>query len=109
MAPRTATRTAEVQTAEAQVEPTEEDKDRIATLDSVLGDRTIEVGRPEDVVPTQLQQQRGMVTVRVNTDIEDMSYVGGGRPERYSFEQGHVYSVPWYIADELEANGKVWH
>ena len=50
-----------------------------------------------------------MIKVRVNEDVEDMSYVGGGRRENYSFKAGHEYMVPWYIANELERNGRVWH
>jgi len=49
------------------------------------------------------------VVVRVNSSIEEMSMVGGGKAERYTFEEGHQYRVPWYIAQELERTGKVWH
>lgn len=49
------------------------------------------------------------VVVRVNDNIEDMSYVAGGRVERYTFEAGNRYRVPVYIAAELEGLGKIWH
>jgi len=50
-----------------------------------------------------------LVVIRVNEAIEEMSYVAGGRRERYSFEAGNQYRVPVYIADELEGLGKIWH
>ena len=49
------------------------------------------------------------VVVRVNDNIEDMSYVAEGRKERYTFETGNQYRVPVYIANELEGLGKIWH
>jgi hypothetical protein len=49
------------------------------------------------------------VVIRVNDNIEDMSYVAGGRRERYTFETGNQYRVPVYIANELESLGKIWH
>lgn len=49
------------------------------------------------------------VVIRVNQDIEDMSYVASGRTERYTFQTGNRYRVPVYIARELEALGKIWH
>lgn len=49
------------------------------------------------------------VVIRVNGAVEDMSMVGGGKVERYTFEEGHQYRVPVYIAAELERIGKVWH
>lgn len=49
------------------------------------------------------------VVIRVNENIEEMSYVADGRKERYTFEAGNRYRVPVYIAAELEGLGKVWH
>lgn len=72
------------------------------------------VARPEieiDTVTRQAPRQTAprMVTIRVNTDIEEMTYIQGGRSEKYSFETGRRYQVPIYIAQELEALGKIWH
>lgn len=50
-----------------------------------------------------------MVVIRVNEDIEEMSWVAAGRSERYNFQAGHRYRVPVYIAQELENLGKLWH
>jgi hypothetical protein len=85
------------------------DPERIGTLSSVLGSAEIEVGAPEEIVPDHLRNRINMIRVRINEDIEEMSYVGGGQRESYSFKMGHEYLVPWYIANELENNGKVWH
>lgn len=54
-------------------------------------------------------QRPPMVTIRVNCEIEQMTYAHQGRMESYSFQEGHRYQVPFYIADELEALGKIWH
>lgn len=50
-----------------------------------------------------------MVVIRVNESIENMSHVAAGRRESYTFEAGHRYRVPVYIAQELEAAGRIWH
>ena len=50
-----------------------------------------------------------MAVIRVNTDIEEMTYVAGGRRESYTFVVGNRYRVPVYIAQELENTGKLWH
>jgi hypothetical protein len=108
MAPRTAKKPA-VETVDVQEEATPEDAERIATLSSVLNSGEIEVGAPKDVVPPQLRND-GTVVVRVNSNVEDMSYVGGGRRfGPYNFESGHEYRVPVIIAMELERNGHIWH
>lgn len=85
------------------------DPDRIGTLGSVLGGGEIEVGAPEEIVPQQLRNRIKMVKVRVNETVEEMSYVGAGRRETYSFEMGHEYMVPYYIAQELQDTGRIWH
>lgn len=85
----------------------EEIEGGIATLSSVLE------GAPEVEVDAvqESPQPEGvpMVIIRVNENIEDMSYVAGGRKERYTFEAGNRYRVPVYIANELEGLGKIWH
>lgn len=83
--------------------------DRIGTLASVLGDGEVEVGAPEEVIPAHLRRQMDTVEIRVNDNIEDMSWVGGGRRLKFTFEQGHVYRVPRQVAEELERVGKVYH
>jgi hypothetical protein len=93
-------------TANPQVEITDEDKDRIGTLDSVMAAPEIEVGAVE-----QPPVPRGAKTVviRVNDNIEDMSLVDGRGRSNYTFEAGHQYRVPVDVALELERIGKVWH
>jgi hypothetical protein len=87
----------------------EEHEGGIGTLSQVLG------GTPEievdAVTETRKPNPSGppMVVIRVNEDIEEMSYLAGGRRERYEFTAGHRYKVPVYIAQELEAQGRVWH
>ena len=90
-----------------QVEATEDDKDRIGTLDSVLATPEIEVGTIEEVAPRKKGDRT--VVIRVNDNIEDMSIVGGGVRKNYTFEAGKQYRVPVQVAIELERIGKVWH
>lgn len=45
-------------------------------------------------------------TIRVNTNLEDVT-IGAGNT--YSFEEGRKYRVPAHIADHLEEKGIVWH
>ena len=97
------------ETVSPQEDPTPEDEGRIGTLNSVLAGPEITVGEPEETVPRPRQRGRRMVQIRVNESIEEMSYVGGGRREVFTFETGHVYNVPVEIAIELERLGKVWH
>lgn len=101
-----------IETADPQVEREEGDEDRIGTLSNVLQQAEMTVGEPEDIVPEQIKRQQNgprMIVIRVNENIEDMSYVAGGVRQNYTFEQGKQYRVPVEIAVELERNGKVWH
>jgi len=93
-------------TVSPQVEITDEDKDRIGTLDSIMAEPEIEVGAVED---TPVHRGTKTVVVRLNDNIEDMSLVSGGRKSNYTFEAGHQYRVPVEVALELERIGKVWH
>ena len=68
-----------------------------------------EVEVDQIVESPRLPQGVPMVTIRVNEDVEEMSYVAGGRVERYTFEAGVRYNVPIYIAAELEGIGRIWH
>lgn len=95
------------------------------TVDPSFGSRNVElegeigtlnaVFEPSEVIVDEVQvqapKQSGirMVEIRVNEDISEMSYVSAGRRETYTFEVGHRYKVPVYIAQELENLGKVWH
>ena len=94
-------------TVSPQVEATDEDKDRIGTLDSIMAAPEIEVGAIEEVAPAR--QGARMVVVRLNENVEEMSLVAGGRKNKYTFEAGHQYRVPVEVAIELERIGKVWH
>lgn len=89
-------------------ERNEEVEGGIGTLSNVLSEEIPEV---EVDRVAEAPQRAGVPTVviRVNDNIEDMSYVANGRTERYTFEVGNRYRVPVYIAAELEALGKVWH
>ena len=85
----------------------EEVEGGVTTMNDLMG------GIPEvevDAVRENTQTQGvPTVVIRVNDNIEDMSYVAGGRRERYTFETGNQYRVPVYIANELESLGKIWH
>lgn len=98
---------AKTERVSAQQEPTEEDKDRIGTLDSIMAQPEIEVGQVEEVAPAPSGTKT--VVIRVNQDIEDMSIVAGGRRNRYTFVAGKQYRVPVNVWKELERTGKVWH
>lgn len=93
-----------------QVEPDDPDDEPVSTLDALgLGEQEVVVGAPEEV-PQQVPTQVATFKIRVNRDIENMSFVGANGAEHYSFEQGHEYNgVPWYIVEELERIGAVWH
>lgn len=101
------------ETVNPMVDGRSEDDGEIGTMDSIgLGGKgEIEI----DEVQTQIPRPRGQeapprfVKVRVNCDIEQMSWVAGGRREEYNFESGHMYQIPVYIAQELENQGKIWH
>jgi hypothetical protein len=93
-------------TVNPQVEVTDEDKDRIGTLDSVLATPEIEVGAVENV---PVKRGERTVVIRVNDNIEQMSIVAGGRRREYTFEVGKQYRVPVQVAIMLEDIGKVWH
>jgi hypothetical protein len=94
-----------------QVEVRDEDVEGGVTVmsDLVTGPKLpeVEVDRIEE--PPTAAQGVPMVVIRVNETVEDMSFVQGGRAERYSFEAGTRYRVPIYIARELENIGKIWH
>lgn len=64
---------------------------------------TPQVPRPQGPEP------QPTVIIRVNQDIEQMTWAAGGRIEEYNFTDGHRYQVPVYIAQELENLGKLWH
>jgi hypothetical protein len=85
----------------------------IGTLNQVLTGPVlpeVEVDKVTDLEPRGVNpNQRRMVQIRVNEDIENMSYVASNQVERYTFEAGHRYSVPVEIARELESLGKIWH
>ena len=49
------------------------------------------------------------VTIRVNTDIDDMTYgVVNGTPQNYTFKAGVRYSVPRELATYLQGLGYLW-
>jgi hypothetical protein len=91
-------------------ERNEEVEGGVATLSSVTAGPAV----PEvevDPIVAEAPQQSGVrtVVIRVNDNVEEMSYIANGRKERYTFEAGNRYRVPIYIAAELEGLGKIWH
>lgn len=98
--------------AQKRVNPSNENRNddlegRVTVMNDLMGGMNeIEV----DSIQSNPQPQGvPTVVIRVNEDIEDMSYVSGGRRESYTFETGNRYRVPVYIANELEVLGKIWH
>jgi hypothetical protein len=96
-----------------QVEVRYEEEGEVATMkDVVTGPRgplpEVEVDQINEPSRTQ-PQGVPMVVIRVNEDVEDMSYVAGNKVEHYTFEAGVRYRVPIWIAYELENIGKIWH
>lgn len=83
----------------------------VATLSSVTANPVIPEVEVDPIVAEAPQQHSGVPTVviRVNDNVEEMSYIADGRKERYTFEAGNRYRVPIYIAAELEGLGKIWH
>lgn len=80
----------------------------VTVMADLLGGKLPEI-EVDPVQPTNVKKGVPMVVIRVNQDVEDMSYVASGRTERYTFQTGNRYRVPVYIARELEALGKIWH
>lgn len=103
---------------EKRVNPQQETRNvetdgEIGTLGAVLTGPVlpeVEVDKLTDLEPKGVNPEpRRMVQIRVNEDIENMSYVAANQIERYTFEAGHRYNVPIEIAQELESLGKIWH
>lgn len=89
----------------------EEVEGEVATLSSVTAEPVIQEVEVDPIISDAPKKSNGVPTVviRVNENIEEMSYVANGRKERYTFESGNRYRVPIYIAAELEGLGKIWH
>jgi hypothetical protein len=85
------------------------DDGEIGTMQSMGMAPRPEVEIEVDAIQRPQQARPNMVIIRVNEDIEDMTLAAGNRVERYSFIAGNRYEVPIYIANELEAVGKLWH
>jgi hypothetical protein len=62
-----------------------------------------------DSVTPQGPQAPDMAVIRVNDNIEEMTYSADGHTEKYEFLVDHRYRVPTYIAQELENVGKLYH
>jgi hypothetical protein len=103
---------AEEKRVNPQVEGRDDNEGDIGTLGSVLGGPVNTDVTEIEVDPlTETVNAKGdrMVEVRVNRPIEEMSMVGGGRRNLYTFEEEHRYSVPVPVARELEAIGALYH
>lgn len=90
-------------------ERNEELEGGIGTLSNVMAEPLLPEVEVDSIKEDTQTQGVPTVVIRVNENVEEMSYVAGGRKERYTFEAGNRYRVPVYIANELEAIGKVWH
>ena len=86
----------------------EEVEGGVTVMSDLLGGGLPEV-EVDSISESPANQGVPTTVIRVNEAIEDMSHVAGGRIERYTFEAGNRYRVPVYIAQELEALGKLWH
>lgn len=60
----------------------------------------------EDLGPEPITVEDEWCVIRVNTDIEDMTY---GVGNQYTFLRGRRYRVPKYLKDWLESRGVVYH
>lgn len=68
-------------------------------------DETIIVDDIEDLGGVDLNEQ-AKVVIRVNEDIEEMTY---GYGNTYDMKAGGQYQVPKEVAAHLESLGLVWH
>jgi hypothetical protein len=60
----------------------------------------------DSVEEVEINLSSATVVIRVNEDIEDMTF---GVGNNYSFKAGQKYKVPKNVADHLEEKGYVWH
>lgn len=102
--------------AEKRVNPQSEARNveaegEVTTLDDLSGGApAIQEVEVDPITPVAPQPQGvPMTIIRVNEDIEEMTWSANNRMESYSFQAGNRYKVPVYIAHELEAVGKLWH
>jgi hypothetical protein len=60
----------------------------------------------QDLGPEPMTVESEWRVIRVNTDIEDMTY---GVGNQYTFLRGHRYRVPKHLYQWLESRGVVYH
>jgi hypothetical protein len=60
----------------------------------------------QDLGPEPLTVEDEWKVIRVNTDIEEMTYGAG---TSYTFQRGRRYRVPRGLYDWLESRGVVYH
>lgn len=76
-----------------------ESKDQI---DAAVASRRTPGEAPVHIVPA------AMVTIRVDGDIEDMTYgMINGEPNNFTFKEGLQYRVPYAVAQHLQERGLV--
>lgn len=60
----------------------------------------------KEAVQQQVQVKEATRVIRVNENIEQMTY---GKGTSYDFEVGRTYKVPAELADHLESIGYIYH
>lgn len=60
----------------------------------------------DSVEEVEINLSEATVIIRVNEDVEDMTF---GVGNNYTFKAGQKYKVPRNVADHLEEKGYIWH
>lgn len=103
--PRDVTGRKAVKLAEEHAEALAERSGQISTVHAPDTDFDSGAALPEVSVGT-VSVNRPMKKMRVNTDVEDMTF---GHGNNLSFKRGVVYTVPVELYDHMEEIGLVYH
>ena len=79
----------------------------ITTMESLMGQREIEVDPVEEPRQVATLDPNGFAVIRMNTTLEDFTY--GAPDQHYKLEAGKRYRLPVHIAQYLDGLGYVWH
>jgi hypothetical protein len=79
----------------------------ITTMESLMGQREIEVDPVEEPRQVMTADPNQMVVIRMNETLEDFTY--GDPNMHYKLEAGKRYRLPVHIARYLNGLGYVWH
>jgi hypothetical protein len=64
--------------------------------------------RAERPAPTRERAVSPMVTVRIDQDVDKMTYgMHNGEPNNFTFKEGLQYKIPREVADHLEERGLI--